>query len=101
MTQAEHRARKVKPALGVVAVPDPKQAVMTGFEKGREMSKKDVVDVLRGLPQFEGKADSTLEDKAKEIMSALEAEGSIIQTQKSAPGRPALYRKADVGQVSA
>jgi len=101
MTPEEHRARRVVPALAVVALPDPKHAIMAEFEKGREMSRKDVADVLHRLPQFEGKADSTLEDRAKEIISALEGEGAIIQTQKSAKGRPALYRKAYVGQVSA
>ncbi len=101
MTQDEHRARKVKPSLGVVAVPDPKQAVMAEFENGREMSRKDVAQVLHGLPQFEGKAESTLEDKAKEVISALLAEDAVVQTQKPARGREALYRKADTGQVSA
>ncbi len=102
MTQDEHRNRRVKPPLGLVSeLPDPKRAVMAEFDKGREMSRKDVADVLRGLPQFADKAVSTLEDKAKEIISALEADSAIIQTQRPGPGRPALYRKADVGEASA
>ena len=60
-----------------------------------------VADVLRGLPQFKGRADSTLDDKAKDIVSALEAEGAIVQSQKPAKGRPATYRKADTGKASA
>ena len=101
MTHDEHRARKVKSPLGLVAAPDPKQTVMTEFEEGREMSRKDVAAVLRALPQFQGKADSTLESKAKELIAALGGEGAITQTQRPAKGREALYRKADVGQVSA
>lgn len=99
MTQDEHRARKVKPALALV--PDAKQAVMAEFERRSEMSRRDVAAVLGALPQFQGKAESTLEDRAKDIISALEAGRAIIQTKKSAKNQPALYRKADVGQVSA
>jgi hypothetical protein len=100
MTQDEHRARKVKPTLGVVAVPDPKQAVTAEFETGREMSRKDVAGVLYGLPQFAGKANTTREDKAKDIIGVLLAEGAITQTQKPARGREAKYRKADTGKVA-
>ena len=75
---------------------------MTEFEKGRELSRKDVATMLSALPQFGGKAASTLEDTAKDIISALEAEGAIHKTQKPAKGRPALYRKKpDMGKVSA
>lgn len=101
MTQDEHRARKVRPTLALVSTPNPKEAVMAEFEKGGEKSRKDIADVLRGLPQFKDRAASTLGDKAKEIIAALERERAIIQTQKPARGREALYRRVDAGSASA
>jgi hypothetical protein len=102
MTPEEHGERKVRAALALVPEPpDSKQTAMTEFDKGREMSRKDVAAVLRSLPQFKGRADSTVEDAAKDIISRLEDEGAVRQTRKPARGQPALYRKADVGEASA
>jgi hypothetical protein len=99
MTQDEHSARRVKPALGLVG-PDPKPAVKAEFDGGREMSRTDVAEVLRRLPQYQGLKDGTLQDKAKKIIGALERDGTITQTQKPARGREARYRKTDAGRVA-
>lgn len=102
LTQEEHRARKVKTTLGLVPnLPNLKDAVAAEFENGREMSREDVVEVLQSLPQFSDKAHSTVEDEAKKTISALEKAGVIYQSQKPARGRRALYRKKDMGAVSA
>jgi RecA-family ATPase len=101
MSAEEHRDRKVRPIALMPDLPDPKVAVVAEFDKGHEMSRYDVAAALRLLPQFKDKADSTVEDAAKEMISRLEDDGVIRQTQKPAKGRKALYRKADVGQESA
>jgi RecA-family ATPase len=101
MSTEEHRDRKVRPIALMPDLPDPKVAVVAEFDKGHEMSRYDVAAALRLLPQFKDKADSTVEDAAKEMISRLEDDGVIRQTQKPAKGRKALYRKADVGQESA
>lgn len=103
MTQDEHRNRRVKPALGLVPdLPEPKQAVLAVFAKGDMLSREVVADILRPLPQFQGLEPSTLDDKAKDILSRLKREGAIEQTQAPSKKGPALYRKKpDVGQQSA
>src|SRR4051812_42619952 len=102
ITAEEHGERKVRTALALVPEPpDSKLTVMAEFDKGHDMSRKDVAAALRSLPQFTGKADSTVDGAAKSIISRLEGEGAIHQTQKPARGRPALYRKAAVGTASA
>ena len=99
--QVGHRDRKVRPIALVPDVPDPKATVVAEFDKGREMSRRDVAAALHVLQEFKGKADSTVEDAAKDIINRLEGEGAIRQTQKPAKNRPALYRKTDTGKVSA
>ncbi len=102
MTQDEHRSRKVKLTLALVPdLPDPKQAVMAEFEKRPEMSKDDVAKVLATLPQCDGMADSTLEDKAKDILTALKREGAIEQVRAPSRKGPALYRRANTEPASA
>lgn len=103
MTQDEHRARRVKPALGLVPdLPDPKQVVLAEFDKGHEMSKEDVAKVLQSLPQFKDKAPSTVLDAGKDILGQLKNDDLIEQTRSPARNRPALYRKkSDAGTASA
>ncbi len=100
LTREEHRERQVGRTL--VILPDPIEAVRSEFAKDSDMSIADIVMVLRTLPQFTRLADSTLEDKAKDILSGLETEGFIHQTRQPARGKKALYRKrANTGEASA
>jgi hypothetical protein len=102
MTPEEHRDRKVRWSdLAIVPnLPDPKEAVWSEFEKGREMTREEVAGILRGLPQYAALAQSTLEDKAKDLLRALKHDDKIHQTRSPAKGRDAAYARKDMGQAA-
>jgi hypothetical protein len=94
MSSDEHRDRRVRSSLAVApGFPDAAEVVGAEFEKGGELSRDDVARILRGMPQYHNRAQSTLESKAKDLLRLFEGDGSIEPTQAPAPGRPARYRK--------
>ena len=100
MTETEHRSRKVTPTL--IVLEDPKKAVLSEFDKGREMSRDDVVNVLKPMARYIDKADSTVEDAAKRLLSTLQKEDLVEQTRAASKKGAALYRrKPSAGEASA